>query len=261
MEKIMIDIETRNDVDLTKSGIYKYAESEFFEVLLFAYSIDEGEVKVVDLANGEEIPSDVLQALTDETVEKYAFNASFERICLSKFLGVDGYLDAKSWRCTMISSAYLGLPLNLEKVGQALKIKQQKMKEGKALIKFFCVPYAYEDGKPLFHQPCDYPEKWEAFKAYNKRDVEAEMQIDKRVQKIPVPEFVWEEYQLDQKINDRGILIDTELAKNAIEIDEICKAKLMAELKSLKGLENPNSVTQIKSWLAQNARQKHLLFN
>lgn len=251
MKKLMIDLETRSDVDISKAGVYKYADSPYFEILLFACSVDDGEVVVYDLANGEKIPDAILQALTDDSVEKHAFNANFERVCLSKYLH-QNYLHPRSWRCTMISSAYLALPLSLSGVGAALKLDKQKMTEGKTLIRYFCVPYAMENSVPLFRKPSDAPEKWELFKAYNKRDVETEMGIDRLVSRFPVPQSVWDEYVLDQQINDRGILVDMDLVKNAIAFDEKSKAELAEKLRKLTNLDNPNSVMQMKQWLVNN---------
>ena len=221
---ITIDIETKSDKDIAKCGVYAYADSPYFDILLFAYSVDGQPVQVIDTANVEEIPENILAAIADENVIKRAFNVNFERVCLSKYLRenysqyfqsysiaedtVGSYLDPKSWHCSMIHARTLGLPSSLAEVGSVLVIEQQKMTEGKALIKFFCTPYDTIDGVPQFHSQEDYPEKWEVFKAYNKRDVEAEMEIDKKLSRFPVPDFLWEEFYLDQEINDRGILVD-----------------------------------------------------
>ena len=262
---ITIDIETRSDKDISKCGVYAYTDTPYFDILLFAYSIDGQPVQVVDTANGEEIPENVLVALVDENVIKRAFNCNFERICLSKYLRknypqyfqsysidvdtVGDFLNPESWHCSMIHARTLGLPSSLAEVGKVLGIEQQKMTEGKALIKFFCVPYDTIDGVPQFHNPKDYPEKWEIFKAYNKRDVEAELEIDRKLSRFPVPDFLWQEFYLDQEINDRGILVDMQLADKAIGLDAEAKEELTAEMKRLTGVENPNSVYQLLDWL------------
>ena len=265
MQKLMIDLETKSDIDIAKSSVYRYADSPYFDILLFAYSIDGQPVQVVDMANGEEIPENVLAALVDENVIKMAFNVNFERVCLSKYLRknypqyfqsysidedtVGDFLNPESWHCSMIHARTLGLPSSLAEVGKVLGIEQQKMTEGKALIKFFCVPYDTIDGVPQFHSPTDYPDKWEIFKAYNKRDVEAELEIDRRLSRFPVPDFLWKEFYLDQEINDRGILVDMQLADKAIGLDAEAKEELTAEMKRLTGVENPNSVYQLLDWL------------
>lgn len=262
---ITIDIETRSDKDISKCGVYAYTDTPYFDILLFAYSIDGQPVQVVDMANGEEIPENVLVALVDENVIKRAFNVNFERVCLSKYLRknypqyfqsysidedtVGDFLNPESWHCSMIHARTLGLPSSLAEVGKVLGIEQQKMTEGKALIKFFCVPYDTIDGVPQFHSPTDYPDKWEIFKAYNKRDVEAELEIDRRLSRFPVPDFLWKEFYLDQEINDRGILVDMQLADKAIGLDAEAKEELTAEMKRLTGVENPNSVYQLLDWL------------
>lgn len=262
---ITIDIETKSDKDISKCGVYAYTDTPYFDILLFAYSIDGQPVQVVDMANGEEIPENVLAALVDENVIKMAFNVNFERVCLSKYLRknypqyfqsysidedtVGDFLNPESWHCSMIHARTLGLPSSLAEVGKVLGIEQQKMTEGKALIKFFCVPYDTIDGVPQFHSPTDYPDKWEIFKAYNKRDVEAELEIDRRLSRFPVPDFLWKEFYLDQEINDRGILVDMQLADKAIGLDAEAKEELTAEMKRLTGVENPNSVYQLLDWL------------
>lgn len=262
---ITIDIETRSDKDISKCGVYAYTDTPYFDILLFAYSIDGQPVQVVDMANGEEIPENVLVALVDENVIKRAFNVNFERVCLSKYLRknypqyfqsysidedtVGDFLNPESWHCSMIHARTLGLPSSLAEVGKVLGIEQQKMTEGKALVKFFCVPYDTIDGVPQFHYPKDYPEKWEIFKAYNKRDVEAELEIDRKLLRFPVPDFLWKEFYLDQEINDRGILVDMQLADKAISLDAEAKEELTAEMKRLTGVENPNSVYQLLDWL------------
>lgn len=262
---ITIDIETKSDKDISKCGIYAYTDTPYFDILLFAYSIDGQPVQVVDTANGEEIPENVLAALADENVVKRAFNCNFERVCLSKYLRenypqyfqsysidedtVGDFLNPESWHCSMIHARTLGLPSSLAEVGKVLGIEQQKMTDGKALVKFFCVPYDTIDGVPQFHSPTDYPDKWEIFKAYNKRDVEAELEIDRKLSRFPVPDFIWQEFYLDQEINDRGILVDMQLADKAIGLDAEAKEELTAEMKRLTGVENPNSVYQLLDWL------------
>ena len=262
---ITIDIETRSDKDISKCGVYAYTDTPYFDILLFAYSIDGQPVQVVDTANGEEIPENVLVALVDENVIKRAFNVNFERVCLSKYLRknypqyfqsysidedtVGDFLNPESWHCSMIHARTLGLPSSLAEVGKVLGIEQQKMTEGKALIKFFCVPYDTIDGVPQFHNPKDYPEKWKIFKSYNKRDVEAELEIDRKLSRFPVPNFIWQEFYLDQEINDRGILVDMQLADKAISLDAEAKEELTDEMKRLTGVENPNSVYQLLDWL------------
>ncbi|MBS5945067.1 MAG: DNA polymerase [Peptoniphilus harei] len=249
MKKISIDLETYSSVDLGKGGVYKYAESEDFEILLFAYSIDDGEVKVIDLASGEIIPEEILSALSDESIEKWAFNANFERVCLSRLLG--NRLRPKGWYCTMIWSAYLGLPLSLEKVGEVLKLDKQKMNEGKALIRYFSIPckQTKTNGMRTRNLPHHDLEKWSTFKEYNQRDVETEMQIKKKISAFPMPQSEWENYWIDQNINDRGILIDEVLVDSAIKFDEILREENMDRAIGLTGLENPNSPMQLKEWL------------
>lgn len=252
MKTLSLDLETFSDVDLSKCGVYKYASSPNFEILLFGYSVDGGEVQVVDLACGEEISAKIIAALSDEDVTKWAFNAMFERVCLSNYLGE--WLEPEGWHCTMVWSATLGLPLSLENVGAALGLEKQKLTEGKDLIRYFCVPCkpTKANGGRTRNLPETDKKKWERFKAYNLRDVEAEMQIQQRLSKFPVPDFVWEEYWLDQEINDRGIGVDMELVRQAIAIDERSKSELSAAMKELTELENPNSVQQMKQWLAEN---------
>lgn len=262
---ITIDIETRSDKDISKCGVYAYTDTPYFDILLFAYSIDRQPVQVIDTANGEEIPENILAALVDENVIKRAFNVNFERVCLSKYLRknypqyfqsysidedtVGDFLNPESWHCSMIHARTLGLPSSLAEVGKVLGIEQQKMTEGKTLIKFFCVPYDTIDGVPQFHNPKDYPDKWEIFKAYNKRDVEAELEIDRKLSRFPVPDFIWQEFYLDQEINDRGILVDMQLADKAICLDAEAKEELTTEMQRLTGVENPNSVYQLLGWL------------
>lgn len=266
IKKLSIDLETFSSVPI-KCGVYHYSESPDAEVLLFGYSINDKPVIVVDVANGEKIPGYILAALTDDSVTKWAFNASFERIFLSYWLkrnypeyfksysipedSVSNYLDPSSWKCSMIWSAYMGLPLSLEGVGAVLGLEQQKLKEGKDLIKYFCVPCkpTKSNGGRTRNMPSDAPDKWELFKNYNKRDVEVEMSIQQKLSRFPVPDSVWNEYHIDQKINDRGILLDMDVVTNAIKFDAFSKARLMGTLKDKTELENPNSVTQMKDWL------------
>lgn len=254
MKTLSIDIETYSDVPLQKTGVYRYCESPNFEILLFAYSVDNASVEVVDLACGERIPEEVLAALEDEAVIKWAFNASFERICLSRFLGypTGEYLDPESWRCSMIWSATMGLPLSLEGVGAVLGLEKQKLTEGKDLIKYFCQPCAptKTNGQRTRNRPFHAPDKWAAFKRYNVRDVETEMGIQQKLRKFPVPDSVWEEYHIDQEINDRGVRLDMELVHQAIEMDTRSREELTEAMKHLTALENPNSVQQMKQWLS-----------
>lgn len=249
MKRLSIDLETYSSVGLGKSGVYKYAESEDFEILLFAYSIDDGEVKVIDLASGEIIPEEILSALRDETIEKWAFNANFERVCLSRFLGKR--LKPQGWYCTMIWSAYLGLPLSLEKVGEVLKLNKQKLNEGKALIRYFSIPCkpTKTNGMRTRNLPHHDLKKWSTFKEYNQRDVETEMAIKKKLSAFPMPKTEWENYWIDQNINDRGILIDEVLVDSAIKFDEILRDENMDRAIGLTGIENPNSPLQLKEWL------------
>ena len=255
MKSIEIDIETYSDVDLSKCGVYKYSSSPNFEILLFGYSVDGGEVRVVDLCQGENIPVEILAALSDESVTKWAFNAMFERVCLSNYLGE--WLEPESWKCSMVWSATLGLPLSLENVGAVLGLEKQKLSEGKDLIRYFCVPCkpTKANGGRTRNLPEHDREKWGRFKAYNLRDVEAEMQIQQRLARFPVPEFVWEEYWQDQEINDRGIGVDMEMVAQAIAMDGRSKSELSAAMQELTELENPNSVQQMKQWLSENGME------
>ena len=256
MKTISIDIETFSSVDLAKSGVYRYAESPDFEVLLFGYSVDGGAVSVVDLASGEKIPSHILAALEDETVIKCAFNANFERICLSRLLGykTGRYLSPVSWHCTMVWSAYMGLPLSLQGCGAVLRLDRQKLTEGKELIRYFCVPCqpTKANGGRTRNLPGDAPEKWARFKIYNARDVETEAEIQQKLSRFPVPEEIWDEYCIDQKINDTGVALDMTLVREAIAMDGVSGHELSDAMKSLTALENPNSVSQMKAWLAAN---------
>lgn len=270
IKEMSIDLETYSDVDISKCGAYKYAESDNFEILLFGVSLDGGTVQVFDLACGDTIPDDILAALSDDTVAKWAFNANFERICLSNWLKrhhpehfkgyripedpASKYLDPSSWKCTMVWSAYMGLPLSLEGVGAVLKLQDQKIKEGKDLIKYFCCPCkpTKVNGGKTRNLPKHAPDKWEAFKTYNKRDVEVEMAIKQRLSKFPVPDFVWDEYHLDQEINDRGIMLDMDVVENAIAFDKKSKSELMISMQNITNLDNPNFAVQMKQWLSDN---------
>ena len=266
---LSIDLETFSDVDLKKCGVYKYASSPNFEILLFGVSVDGGEVTVYDLASGDTVPEEIIKALSDDSVIKWAYNASFERICLSVWLRrnypqhfssysieedtVRNYLDPSSWRCSLVWGAYMGLPLSLEGIGKVLKLENQKMAEGKALIRYFCVPCkpTKANGGRMRNLPEHDPVKWSTFIAYNKRDVETEMAIQQKLSKFPVPDFLWEEYHLDQEINDRGIQLDMVLVEQAIDIDERSREELSAKMRQLTALENPNSVQQMKEWLTK----------
>lgn len=263
MKSISWDLETYSSVDLTKCGVYRYCESEDFEILLAAYSIDGGAVQVTDLACGEKLPQEILDALEDETVEKWSFNSQFERICLSRLLGYPAgdYLAPASWRCSMVWASTLGLPRSLESVGAVLGLEKQKLTEGKDLIRYFCVPCrpTKANGGRTRNLPEHDPEKWERFKAYNLRDVETEMQIQERLSRFPVPDFIWEEYQLDQEINDRGIGVDMELVRQAIAMDARSREWLTASMQELTELENPNSVQQMKQWLADHGLETDTL--
>ena len=256
MKTLSIDIETYSDVQLPKTGVYRYCESDNFEILLFAYSIDSQPVQVVDLACGETIPEEIIAALEDDTVIKWAFNAAFERICLSRFLGypTGTYLSPESWRCSMIWAATMGLPLSLEGVGAVLGLEKQKLTEGKDLIKYFCQPCTAtkSNGGRTRNRPFHAPDKWEAFKRYNIRDVETEIGIQHKLRKFPVPDEVWEEYHIDQEINDRGVRLDMELVQQAIAMDTRSREELTSAMKDMTALENPNSVQQMKQWLLNN---------
>ncbi len=259
MRTLSIDIESYSDVDLSKCGVYKYAASPAFEILLFGYAVDGGDVRVVDLACGEQIPDEIIYALSDASVTKWAFNAMFERVCLSNFLGE--WLEPEGWHCTMVCASTLGLPRSLESVGAVLGLEKQKLTEGKDLIRYFCVPCrpTKANGGRTRNLPEHDPEKWERFKAYNLRDVETEMQIQERLSRFPVPDFIWEEYQLDQEINDRGIGVDMELVRQAIAMDARSRERLTAAMRELTELENPNSVQQMKQWLADHGLETDTL--
>lgn len=268
IKTLSLDLETYSSIDLAKCGVYKYAESPDFEILLFAYSVNECPVNVVDIACGDEVPEEILAALTDDTVEKWAYNAQFERVCLSYWLrrehprhfkgygvpedSVGNYLNPSSWKCSRIWGAYMGLPLSLKGVGAILKLDEQKMEEGADLIKYFCKPCrpTQKNGGRTRNLPHHSPEKWDLFKKYNARDVVVELGIKARLAKFPVPDFIWDEYHLDQEINDRGILIDMVLVSQAIDIDAKTKQSLRSRMQETTGLENPNSVIQMKGWLS-----------
>lgn len=273
IKSICIDLETYSEVDLQKCGVYKYAESESFEILLFGYSVDDDEVQVVDLAMGEQIPEVILRALTDNSIIKHSWNAAFERVCLSYWLRrhhpeffstycseedpAHYFIDPKGWRCDAVLSSYNGLPRSLEGAGAVLRLSEQKLKEGKDLIKYFCCPCAPTkvNGGRTRNLPEHAPEKWDLFKKYNKRDVEVEATIKKRLEKYPVPGFVWDEYHLDQQINDRGVALDMDLVENAIKFDDRSRNELMISMQNLTGLDNPNSVQQLRQWLSDNGME------
>ncbi len=263
MKTLSIDIETFSSVSLPKSGVYRYVEAPDFEILLFGYSVDGGAVQVVDFACGEKLPANIIAALTDEAVTKWAFNASFERICLSRFIGLPTgeYIAPVSWRCSMVWAATMGLPLSLEGVGAVLKLDKQKLTEGKDLIKYFCQPCTptKANGERTRNYPYHAPDKWSAFKKYNVRDVETEMSIQAKLMKFPVPESVWDEYHLDQEINDRGVALDMTLVRESIAIDGRSRSELTAAMKQLTELDNPNSVQQMKHWLADNGLETDTL--
>ncbi len=252
LKSLGIDLETFSSVDLSKCGVYRYASSPDFDILLFGYSVDGGDVYVADLACGEEIPAEIVAALSDDSVIKWSYNNNFERVVLSNYFGT--WFEPGSWRCTMVWAAYLGLPRSLADVGAVLGLEKQKLSEGKELIRYFCVPCkpTKANGGRTRNLPEHDREKWERFKAYNIRDVEAEIQIQQRLSKFPVPEFVWEEYRQDQEINDRGIGVDMEMVTQAIAMDGRSKEELSAAVKELTELENPNSVQQMKQWLLEN---------
>jgi len=253
MRTLSVDLETFSSTNLAKSGAYRYAQAPDFEILLFGYSVDSGPVQVVDLVSGEKIPASIRAALIDSSVIKWGHNVSFERVCLSRYLGLPAgeYLDPASWRCTMVWAATLGLPLSLEGVGAVLGLDKQKLKEGRDLIRYFCIPCKLRDGTAVRHYPKDDPDKWERFKAYNLRDVETEMAIQEKLARYPVPDSEWRHYQLDQQINDRGILLDMPLVRNAIRCDSQYRQEHLELAKEVTGLENPNSTAQMKAWLSE----------
>lgn len=270
MKSLHLDLETYSSTDLSKCGVYKYVQAKNFEILLFGYSIDDGDVRVIDLAQGEKIPIDIIKALSDEKIIKWAYNANFERICLSEYIRrnykkyfnsysinedtVSDYLNPKGWKCSMVWSAYMGLPLSLAGVGSILGLEEQKLSEGKDLIRYFCMPCkpTKSNGARTRNLPENDNEKWLLFKRYNKRDVEVEIAIQKKLSNFPVPDFIWNEYWLDQEINDRGISVDMDVVENAILFDEQAKSSLSEKMKKLTGLDNPNSVQQMRDWLAEN---------
>ena len=273
IENLSLDLETKSSVDITKCGAYKYAESPDFEILLFGVSVNRGPIRVYDLACGDTVPEEIIAALSDDRVTKWAYNASFERVCLSVWLHrnypqyfstysievdpVQQYLDPASWKCTLVWAAYNGLPLGLEKVGAVLGFEEQKLKEGKDLIRYFCAPCkpTKSNGGRTWNLPEHAPDKWALFKKYNERDVQVEMQIQERLQNYPVPDAVWDEYHLDQEINDRGIMIDQQMVTQALVIDELSKEDLTARMQKKTGLENPNSVVQMKDYLSENGME------
>ena len=243
------DIESYSDVDLIKCGVYAYADSPAFEILLFAYSFDGGETQIIDLAQGEQLPAEVEEAIFDVSVTKTAYNANFERTCLSKYFG--RYIPPESWHCSAVQAAMLTLPRSLEDVGRVLGLDEQKMKEGKELIRYFCVPCkpTKANGGRTRNLPCHAPEKWELFKTYCKRDVDVEKSIRRKLHNFPIPESEMELYRLDQRINDRGVLVDMELVRNAVSCERLHKEVVTKRAYELTGLENPNSVAQLKGWL------------
>ena len=269
IQTLNIDLETRSAADITKCGVYKYAEDAHFDILLFGVSVNSGPIRVYDLSCGDMIPDDILAALTDNRVTKFAYNASFERVCLSywlkrhypKYAPEDGYLDPASWRCSLVLACYNGLPLGLEKVGAVLGFEQQKLKEGKDLIRYFCCPCkpTKSNGGRTWNLPQHAPGKWDLFKRYNERDVLVELQIQERLEKYQVPDSVWEEYVQDQRINDLGIRIDRQMVEQALVIDELTMTDLTAKMKKMTGLANPNSVTQLKGYLAENGLETETL--
>lgn len=256
IKALSCDIETFSSVSLAKCGVYKYVEAPDFEILLFGYSADSNPVQVIDLASGEELPPEIMAALTDKAVTKWAFNANFERVCLSRFLGLPTgeYFEPSQWRCSMVWAATMGLPLSLEGVGSVLKLDKQKLTEGKDLIKYFCqpcMPTKSNDGRTR-NRPHHAPDKWATFKRYNARDVETELSIQEKLSKFPVPESIWDEYHLDQEINDRGVALDMTLVQQAIDMDCRSRLQLTIAMKKLTDLDNPNSVQQMKLWLSEN---------
>lgn len=263
MKTLSIDIETYSSANLAKCGVYKYVESPDFEILLFGYSVDGGPVQVIDLASGETIPKEIIDVLTDENVTKWAFNANFERVCLSRYLNypIGKYLKPSSWKCSMVWAATMGLPLSLEGVGSVLGLEKQKLTEGKDLIKYFCQPCS--PTKANEHRTRNYPyhapDKWLSFKQYNIRDVEVEMSVQAKLAKFPVPDNVWKEYHLDQEINDRGVALDMVLVQKAIDMDSHSRSELTEAIKNLTGLDNPNSVQQMKQWLSKNGLETETL--
>lgn len=259
MKRMNIDIETYSEADLSKSGVYKYVDAPGFEVLLFGYSADGGPVKVISLAEGEELPQKIKEALLDDTVLKFAFNAQFERVCLEKYLGV--HLAPDAWRCTMVASLYLGLPGSLAQVGAVLGVEKKKLETGKDLIKFFSVPCkpTKTNGGRTRNLPEHDREKWQQFITYNARDVETEMDIMEKVARFPVPDFLWKQYAQDQRINDLGIELDMALVTQAIKCDEESRERYLKRAQELTGLENPNSPIQLKEWILSNGVEMETL--
>ena len=257
MKILSLDLETFSDIDLRKCGVYRYTDSPNFDILLFAYSIDEGPVELIDLASGEEIPDEIIRAILSEDIIKTAFNANFERVALMKYLsrklGKDIYLDPSSWRCSEVQAALLGLPLHLEGVAKVLKLDAQKMSEGKNLIRYFCLPCkpTAANGGRTRNLPNHAPDKWKLFKKYNIRDVEVELEIRKKIKEYQVPESEQTLYELDQRINDRGIKADMIFVNEAISCDKQFTVIATESAYELTGLENPNSVSQLKDWLSE----------
>lgn len=256
MERLFLDIESYSPVDIGRSGVYRYSEDPSFRILLFGYAVDDGNVNVIDLASGGEIPSEIIEAIRDEKVIKWAHNASFERVCLSRYLRLSPheYLPPESWRCSMVWSAYLGLPLSLKDIGKVLRLEEQKIDEGRKLIRLFCSPTIPSAKNGYFQRnlPQFFPDDWKRFIEYNRRDVEVEIAIAKKLSPFPVPDFIWDEYHLSERINDRGVLVDTEFARKAIELDDAAKREIVSRMQVITGLENPGSVQQLKTWLREN---------
>ena len=256
MEKIYTDIETFSSVDIGRSGVYRYSEDSDFRILLFGYAVDDGDVNVIDLASGEKIPHEIIEAIRDDNVIKWAHNASFERVCLSRYLRLPPYeyLSPESWRCSRVWSAYLGLPLSLKDIGKVLRLDEQKIDEGRKLIRLFCSPTVPSAKNGYFQRnlPQFFPDEWNRFIEYNRRDVEVEIAIAKKLSPFPVPDFIWDEYHLSERINDRGVLVDTAFARKAIELDDAAKREIVSRMQVITGLENPGSVQQLKAWLKEN---------
>ena len=256
MKTLAIDLETYSPVDIGRSGVYRYSEDPGFRILLFGYTVDDGDVNVIDLASGEEIPSEIIEAIRNENVIKWAHNASFERICLSRYLRLPPheYLPPKSWRCSMVWSAYLGLPLSLKDIGRVLRLENQKIDEGRKLIRLFCSPTVPSAKNGYFPRnlPGFFPDEWNKFIEYNRRDVEVEIAITRKLSPFPVPDFIWDEYHLSERINDRGVLVDTAFAREAIKLDDAAKREIISRMQVITGLENPGSVQQLKTWLNDN---------
>ncbi|GFH91674.1 DNA polymerase I, thermostable [Lachnospiraceae bacterium] len=260
MERVLeMDIESFSDVDLIKCGVYAYADSPAFEILLFAWSFDGGETQIIDLAQGEKLPAEVEEAIFDVSVTKTAYNANFERTCLSKHFG--RYIPPESWHCSAVQAAMLALPRSLEDVGRVLGLDEQKMKEGKELIRYFCIPCkpTKANGGRMRNLPCHAPEKWELFKTYCKRDVDVEKSIRRKLHNFPIPESEMELYRIDQRINDRGVLVDMKLVRNAVSCERLHKEVVTKRAYELTGLENPNSVAQLKGWLGDKGMEAESL--